>query len=362
MAADATKGSPGADDRPEADDSLPIGQRLRAGRERVSLSEAQVAQALNLDQSVVHALEAGDFDSLGAPIFVKGHLRNYARLVKIDPADIIAAYEVLERTAPPELPARGARGVRMDEHGGWGSRIAWIVLALIVAAIGYWLYQTDQLSDLVRTAHRPEVGGVVQPQPATQQTAAESDARNGGRAEGLTPLPQAQTVGIATAPMPRSTNSAAGLAGSRDQNAAPGAADEAPAATATTKSPTAPAATPTSNPAVMTPEAQTMANLRQAEAQGGLPIALRLTGDSWVEVDDASGKRLYYGLAQQGETLYITGQPPLSVFLGNARHVRVLTAGNVIGTEEYTRSDETARFTIHKLGDNPAYADNPSKR
>ncbi|HET6655019.1 MAG TPA: RodZ family helix-turn-helix domain-containing protein [Gammaproteobacteria bacterium] len=364
MAADPTHG-PGADERVEVDagEALPIGQRLRAGRERVSLSEAQVAQALNLDQSVVHALEAGDFDSLGAPIFVKGHLRNYARLVKIDPAEIIAAYEVLERTAPPDLPARSARGVKMDEHGGWGSRIAWLVLALIVAALGWWLYQTNQLSDLVRTAQGPETSGAIRPLSATQN----APATTNDKANSLTPLPRAQTTAVAAVPRPSSAMPAGGQAAAPLQGATQSSTgattgvdtEKAPTATVT-ESPTAPTAATISNP-VMTPEAQTRANLRQAEAEGGLPIALRLTGDSWVEVDDASGKRLYYGLANQGETLYITGQPPLSVFLGNAQHVRVLTAGNVIDTGEYTRSDETARFTIHKLGDNPAYADDPSK-
>ncbi|HET7369434.1 MAG TPA: RodZ domain-containing protein [Gammaproteobacteria bacterium] len=377
MAADPTNG-PGADERAEIEtgEALPIGQRLRAGRENVGLSEAQVAQALNLDQSVVHALEAGDFDSLGAPIFVKGHLRNYARLVKLDPAEVVAAYEVLERTAPPELPARSARGVRMDEHGGWGSRIAWVVLALIVAAIGWWLYQTNQLSDLVRSARGPQTSDMVQPQPATQSKPVAGDAQ----ANSLTPLPQAQTMALAAVPQPATANASASAVPVGNQAAAPAGEQAAappqgapqqsedttadagtglPPATAE-HSPAAPAAGTTSN-AAATPEAQSQANLRQSEAQGGLPIALRLTGDSWVEVDDASGERLYYGLAQQGETLYITGQPPLSVFLGNATQVRVLAAGSVIDTEDYTRSDKTARFTIHKLGDNPAYADNPSK-
>lgn len=100
-----------------------------------------------------------------------------------------------------------------------------------------------------------------------------------------------------------------------------------------------------------------MDKLEDGDTEGGLPIALRLTGDSWVEVDDADGKRIYYGLAHQGKTLYITGKPPLSLFLGDAPAVRVLTAGNAIDTEKYTRSDNTARFVIRKPDDKPAYAD-----
>ncbi|HET8552137.1 MAG TPA: RodZ domain-containing protein [Gammaproteobacteria bacterium] len=325
-------------------ESLPIGQRLRAGRERVGLSEAQIAQSLNLDQSVVIALEAGDFDSLGAPIFVKGHLRNYARLVKLDPVAIVADYEALERGAAPALQTQVHHGVRMDESSGWGSRIAWLVLALIVAAIGWWLYQNHELSGLRQIAHQPQQGGTVQPLPSTL------NAAPAAQSHAVVPLAQSKTAAAQGAragvgqPATQAPPTIAGSAAGKSTNAV----TQPPAA----KQPATAAVTPT-------PENK-KAQVPAADVPNGLPLALRLTGDSWVEVDDANGKRLYYGLAHGGQTLYLNGEPPLHVFLGNAPNVRVLTAGNVIDTKEYTRSDDTARFTIRKLGDNPPFADNPS--
>ncbi len=373
MAADKTGEGP---PNPEADQAAPIGARLRAGRERVGLSESQVATSLNLDASVIAALEAGDFDSLGAPIFVKGHLRNYARLVKMDPAEIIAAYEHLERNAPPDLPTRPPSGVKMDERGGRGSRIAWVILALIVAAIGYWLYRSDRLAGLMHATENPVQtrgpAAAAAPSSRADAPAAESNLL----AVQALPPPQSQarvapnqSPAIAR-PSSRAGTPAVGLGEPRSKslvvgNPAPATGTASPAFQApnqtVAESRGGPPRPETSAAgAASMPTAETMGQVRTAEAEGGLPIALRLTGDSWVDIEDASGKRLYYGLAHGGQTLYLTGRPPLSVFLGNAANVRVLTAGNEIETSKFTRGDETARFTIHKQGDNPAFAESGS--
>lgn len=96
-------------------------------------------------------------------------------------------------------------------------------------------------------------------------------------------------------------------------------------------------------------------NSRQTPVKG-LAITLYMAGSSWVEVDAANGERLYYGLAQEGSTLKLTGQPPLNVFLGNAPAVRLLAADTVIHTTRFTRDDNTAHFVLYKPNNEPAYA------
>ena len=69
------------------------GSRLRRQREQAGLTEQQVADQLNLDAGIVGALERNDYATLGAPVFVRGHIRRYATLVGADPAEILAAYD-----------------------------------------------------------------------------------------------------------------------------------------------------------------------------------------------------------------------------------------------------------------------------
>ena len=58
-----------------------IGQRLREARERLGMSREAVLEKLHCTPEVLEALEQGQFDRLGAPVFVRGPLRRYADLL-----------------------------------------------------------------------------------------------------------------------------------------------------------------------------------------------------------------------------------------------------------------------------------------
>lgn len=163
-----TENDKGPDQPDQSDAELSIADELKAGREAAGYSAEQIAHAMHLDASVITALEGGDFASLGAPIFVKGYLRSYARLVNIDASDIISAYEQEVRAAPPELPTDAHYGIRMDEASGRGGRIAWVILALIVIGVGVWLYQSDRFASLMNTTESAQGSHVVQPATLSQ--------------------------------------------------------------------------------------------------------------------------------------------------------------------------------------------------
>ena len=74
-------------------------------------------------------------------------------------------------------------------------------------------------------------------------------------------------------------------------------------------------------------------------------LKMELAAESWIEVYDALGEKLYIGLAKPGEKINLTGTPPLSVKLGNARAVSVNFKGKVFDTSQYTKAG-VARFLI----------------
>jgi cytoskeleton protein RodZ len=69
------------------------GARLRREREAQGISHQQAAESLNLDTMVLAHLEANDFATLGAPVFVKGHLRRYTTMLGLDEHEIVSLYE-----------------------------------------------------------------------------------------------------------------------------------------------------------------------------------------------------------------------------------------------------------------------------
>jgi len=82
---------PGADAAAGLPDGM--GARLRRERERRDLTEQQAAEQLNLDPSVIRALEADDYAALGVAVFAKGHLRRFGALLGIPDAELLEAFE-----------------------------------------------------------------------------------------------------------------------------------------------------------------------------------------------------------------------------------------------------------------------------
>ncbi len=56
-------------------------------------------------------------------------------------------------------------------------------------------------------------------------------------------------------------------------------------------------------------------------------LKLDLTNDSWVEVYDSRGERLFYDVASAGSVQSVSGRGPLRVVLGNAAGVTVEVDG-----------------------------------
>ena len=102
------------------DQSLQAGERLAEARRERQISVLEIAKELHLDEAKVRALEKNEFDTLGAPVFAKGHLRKYAQLVGVDEGDMLADYYGLTRSQaiPPVVADRRKPGVsRRPDRG-----------------------------------------------------------------------------------------------------------------------------------------------------------------------------------------------------------------------------------------------------
>lgn len=93
------------------DQGTGCGARLRQAREAAGLTVADVSARLKMPPRVICSLESGDGASLDAPVFVRGQLRSYARLLGIDietelsrgPAAVVAPAELVSHTHTPRV-------------------------------------------------------------------------------------------------------------------------------------------------------------------------------------------------------------------------------------------------------------------
>ena len=68
-----------------------VAEQLRVAREARKLTIAQVAEATKIRTDHIRALEEGNFNLFSAPIYIRGSVKNYATLLKLDVPQIMAA-------------------------------------------------------------------------------------------------------------------------------------------------------------------------------------------------------------------------------------------------------------------------------
>ena len=314
-----------------------IGPRLRAAREKKGLTLLQAAEKMHVDSRTLESLEAEDFAALGAPVYARGHLRHYAELVDESPTELQALYADATKAQPaqPDL-TRIARGEPMDESRRLAVPALIGVIAVAVIGSVWWLINLS--GDRVQTvsARSTATSSSV---AASTAGGSNNDGTNTTSQDGV----QADNQGPASQPAP---------AQSRGQSvgAKPGAKTAAavPSGTrsgATTGAATAPgvaAATPASN----TPATVPNSTPRTKDGE----LTLRFSSDSWAEVYDASGQRLFYDVGTASSAHTVRGPAPLRVVLGNASGVAVEYNGRPALIPASTRPDGSARFVINAHG------------
>lgn len=123
-----------------------LGQVLKAAREKRGTTLADAAGKLRVDVAVLEALEGERFDELGAPVFVRGHLRHYAELLGEAPDALQAMYAghdsagiAPDLTRAPRIKDR--RPARVRVQGSARHRRGRLLLAiglLVLAGVLWW--------------------------------------------------------------------------------------------------------------------------------------------------------------------------------------------------------------------------------
>lgn len=277
------------------------GARLAAAREAAGMSLTEVAERLRLDIATLQALEAGQFQTLGAAVFVRGHLRHYAELVGLPVEEIEAAYAAsAARLAPlPDLRRTttlpGTTASRSVALPPWAALIGAIVLVL--AAWIWWAVRVP--AGHRQAASPPTASSSASPPPAPAAPQAADGA-------GAGPSPAVEAV----AP-PKTAPSA-----SRDSSA-------------TSKESAPPART---------------------SSGGRVRLAIRFNQDSWVEIYDAHGATLYHDFGGAGSERRLSGTAPLRVLLGNPDGITLELDGHPVALRPAAESGRPQRFLLDDGG------------
>lgn len=302
----------------EVDESVPVaeivapvpsvGEQLAAAREGRGLEIADVAQALKLGARQVEALESGNWQALPGHTFIRGFVRNYARLVGMDAAVLMAMLdEVLEKPSGGLVVPPSHQGA-MPHSGGPGTRRDRVVMiaggALVVlAALAYFLVPGD-LSGL-----RDNAQGML-----------DSLARK----EELAPAPLAAPAEPAFPP------------GSTPQQIMnPQAVPAVPEEAAPTAKPAAEVSAAAVSPAA-TPTVPVV---------GAAQLRFAVDKESWLEVRDRDNRLIFSQRLAAGAEQALAGAAPLSLVIGYAPGVRLFWQGKPVDLAPHTKGD-VARLVL----------------
>ncbi|MBV7317120.1 RodZ domain-containing protein [Shewanella sp. NIFS-20-20] len=309
-----------SDVTPEVDAEITAtaGPILKEARLAKNMSLSDVATRLHLRPAIVEDIERDCFDNIASPIYVKGYVKNFARIVGADEALIKACiYAQLPSEEKPAMQSF-SRKTTIKARDSRLMLVTWLIAFVLVALMVLWWVQKSN-TDTTLDFSKPSVEEVAASDPSASvaddvdvllATSADSLAP-GITAEELSPTPSAPEQ----APVSQDTGA--------DDTAT---AQPEPAAPAVEVSPSAPPS-----------DAETVSN------QAG-ELTLDLSADCWMKIIDANGKTLVNGVKTAGAQLKLSGVAPFKVIIGAPKAVTMTFNGEPVSLAAY--QDKVARFTL----------------
>lgn len=284
-----------------------LGTRLKRSRELQGIAIEDVAKRLRIPAARLVELESDAYDRISAPIYLRGYLKSYARLLGLPDVVVTAALQDVA-LAPPALVATQTVSRSRYLASRYGNPVVYAVLTAVVVVPLLWAARQGSL--------------MPQAEP---------------RLEALDAAPNAVTATPATA-------------AGRESARTPGSGSDDPIA----MGPPAPAAVP---PIVAPPAAApeerrpVMAAMTPMPSAPSYPapaarqVTLTLAQASWIELIGADGSRIEYALLPAGTTKSYAIAGNANLRIGNTRGAALTIDGAAVELAPYTRSN-VARVAI----------------
>lgn len=343
----------------EAHESSPetgFGERLVAARKARGLALADVTQMLRLPAAALQALESARYEELPAPVFVRGYLRTYARLLGMDGEVLVAEYDRLVASPEPDLRLVTKVGRQTIARDLCIRGAAASTLVVMVVVLGSWLYgrlQHDVPAQSGTASWEAE-------QSASLVSVHSSPAQVDSPSPGFRPA-----VALAPDTPPLSPVSAAA-----EESVVAVEPDPPKGETAAAVEPVLPVAN--DSPVIVNADAVEQRRELDATVEPAVPdlpiaplaaehgglvrasraprgeevIVIKANEESWAEVVDANGYQLLYYLLRPGMERRMQGQAPFRVFLGNAPAVELSLNQERFDHTPFRRRNSTARFSV----------------
>ncbi len=270
-----------------------FGLPLKEAREKAGLSISDAAQSLLIPQDIISAIENSQMEKLPSATYTRGYIRGYARILNISADEVIALYNSMIPTAE-----MSASVFIPSEHQDANNKTAIIIAAsVILLLVMAWWFQSEETPKPEETYTYNEISGF-------------NELADSSNREDIVATNSDEIL----------------IEPSTDSN------------------------TDTAETNQLVEEANITIDDKQAATTD--EMILTAIGDSWCEIFDASGKRLFYQLMKEDNEEVLHGLAPFKVFLGNASQIRIEVNGKIVDFESLIVSNKnTANFSVSAESD-----------
>ncbi|RKZ42259.1 MAG: hypothetical protein DRQ49_02470 [Gammaproteobacteria bacterium] len=278
------------------------GTCLRQAREQNNMSLKHVADRLYLDSRVIEALEMDNYQGLPPTIFVRGYLRNYAKLMDIAPESIMVAFDQQPHTSAPSLKAAPLkRNKQTSSQDLWPTVATIVVIVTLMTLMALWKFYPPSTA----TDETPIAGTPIGPHDSSWN--ADFDQMVGMNTDHTTETDEPKTTQYSEQGIIVSTT--------------------------TVQSP----------PAVVSIiQADDSASSLPSNKKGEM-IRVFFKQRVWMRITDKTGEQLYEGIGNAGKRLSLNGIPPFKLKVGNTG-VDIEYQGNTQNIKAYP--GQKLKFTI----------------
>ncbi|SEK37044.1 RodZ domain-containing protein [Nitrosovibrio tenuis] len=312
------------------------GQLLRAARLERGLSIEDVARQLRLSVRQVTALEEDDYSKLSSATFLRGFIRNYAKLLQMDAKPLLQ--RIQESLPPPQTQTISYQneGIPFPSGRNRGKRnlIIGAVIFMALLLLIYEIYRGNEVNmEKRQTDVRAETGTRTEPSDIAAPQFQSSPATATNR------VVEADVPPAAKADVPPAKWAEAPVIEKKPATP-PSAQQISPSATA----PKPAIALP---PKLASSEPENAAIVRELADNGENVMRLSFEGDAWVEIKDSRGKLLLSRINPRGTQQVVHGKPPFSLTVGNAAEVKLVYNNKPVDLAPYTNAyGGTARLSL----------------
>jgi len=303
------------------------GSMLQEAREKLALSQEDIANKLNFRASLVANMELDIFDAAIPATFNRGYLVSYAKLVSVDVEDILASYDVLgaANIQRSEMQSFSKQTVKEAEH----SRVMWLSYLILIVLVGltalWWQQDNKQSATVVIDT---SVSKGAQTEKANQVKQSRTDIQTGNQT--VNPVDNTEIE-----PQPLDSDATAEQNGQSSNIieseesikvlAVPALERETQAGQATFQS----------------------LNTEQNQTQSPLisKAVFTFSGDCWVNIYDATGERIAWGIKKSGYVMHIEGASPLRITLGKPELASIVFNEEAVDMSTFEHGN-IAKFTL----------------